>query len=345
MTPESLTLLGGEAQLPAGLSVVVPVYNSAEILPQLVERLGEVLPLLAARHELILVNDGSRDGSWERVQALAAGRPWVRGFDLARNFGQHNALLAGIRQARFHLLVTMDDDLQHPPEEIVHVLARLEQGGFDVVYGCPRKRAHSSYRNLGSRLTRLALSSSMGAELARDVSAFRAMRTGLRTAFESYRGAFISIDVLLTWATHRFGSVEVEHHERAAGRSNYDFRRLVTQAFNMLTGFSTLPLQLASWVGFFFTSFGVLVLVYVVGRYLLEGGDVPGFAFLASIIALFSGAQLFALGMIGEYLARMHFRLMGRPPYLIRSDTLGAPLPARPRTPEPQARQDPPKPS
>lgn len=314
--------MSSQAQPPAerSLSVVVPVYNSAEILPALVERLGQVLPTLAARYELLLVNDGSRDASWEVVQRLAREREWVRGLDLARNFGQHNALLAGIRQARHELLVTLDDDLQHPPEEIGRLLDELEQG-LDVVYGSAAHGVHSGARNLSSRLTRLALRSSMGAELARDVSAFRAFRTHLREAFQGYRGSFISIDVLLTWSTHRFGAVRVEHAPRAAGRSNYTFFRLVTQAFNMLTGFSTVPLQLASWVGFAFTTFGLLVLVYVVGRYLLEGGSVPGFPFLASIIALFSGAQLFALGVIGEYLARMHFRLLGRPPYVIRSDT------------------------
>jgi len=244
----------------------------------------------------------------------------VRGIDLARNFGQHNALLAGIRRARFDTIVTIDDDLQHPPEELSKLLAGLVQS-LDVVYGCPDQRAHSTTRNLGSSMVRLALRSSMGAELARDVSAFRAFRTRLRDSFEHYRGSFISVDVLLTWGTARFGAVEVAHEARAVGSSNYDFRRLFTQAFNMLTGFSTVPLQLASWVGFAFTSFGALVLVYVVGRYMLEDGNVPGFAFLASIIALFSGAQLFALGVIGEYLARMHFRLMSKPAYVVRSET------------------------
>lgn len=300
--------------------MVVPVYNSEATLEPLVERLLTVLAELAPAHEVLLVNDGSRDGSWARVRELAAAHEAVRGVDLARNFGQHNALLAGIRRARFDTLVTIDDDLQHPPEELGKLVRALGPE-LDVVYGCPSQRAHSGARNLGSSLIRLALRSSMGAELARDVSAFRAFRTRLRDAFEHYHGSFISVDVLLTWGTARFGAVEVAHAARAVGRSNYDFRRLFTQAFNMLTGFSTVPLQLASWVGFVFTSFGALVLVYVVGRYFLEEGNVPGFPFLASIIALFSGAQLFALGVIGEYLARMHFRLMSKPAYVVRSDT------------------------
>jgi undecaprenyl-phosphate 4-deoxy-4-formamido-L-arabinose transferase len=131
----------------------------------------------------------------------------------------------------------------------------------------------------------------------------------------------VSIDVLLTWCTTRFAAVPVRHEPRRRGVTNYTFRKLVTHAFNMMTGFSTLPLQLASVVGFVFTLFGLVVLVAVIGRYLIQGEKVPGFPFLASVIAIFSGAQLFALGIIGEYLARMHFRMMERPTYAVRSTT------------------------
>lgn len=161
----------------------------------------------------------------------------------------------------------------------------------------------------------------MGARIARNVSAFRAFRTQLRDAFTSYQSPFLSIDVLLTWGTTRFGVVSVHHNPRPSGKSNYTFRKLITHALNMMTGFSTMPLRLASITGFFFTVFGIGVLIYVVGRYLLEGGSVPGFPFLASIIAIFSGAQLFALGIIGEYLARMHFRMMEKPTYVVQNDT------------------------
>jgi len=128
----------------------------------------------------------------------------------------------------------------------------------------------------------------------------------------------VSIDVLLTWATTRFAAVTVEHHPRRVGQSAYTLRKLITHALNMMTGFSTLPLQLASLIGFGFTVFGLLVLAYVIGRFAINGGSVPGFPFLASIVAIFSGAQLFALGIIGEYLARAHFRLMDKPAYTVR---------------------------
>jgi undecaprenyl-phosphate 4-deoxy-4-formamido-L-arabinose transferase len=162
----------------------------------------------------------------------------------------------------------------------------------------------------------------MGAEVARNVSAFRVFRTRLRDAFPAYRGPYVSVDVLLTWGTTRFAHIPVQHDARKVGTSGYTVRKLIAHALNMATGFSTLPLQLASVVGFVFTVFGLLVLAYVFVNYISNGpNNVPGFAFVASMIAIFSGAQLFALGIIGEYLARMHFRAMDRPTYLIRERT------------------------
>jgi glycosyltransferase involved in cell wall biosynthesis len=300
------------------ISVVVPVYNSQEILPELAARLSTVLAQLASRFELILVNDGSRDQSWEVIERLATEYDWVRGINLMRNYGQHNALLCGIRAAQYVLVVTIDDDLQNPPEEIPKLVAKLDEG-YDVVYGTPKREQHGLWRDLASKFTKIALQSAMGSETARNVSAFRAFRGLVRNAFAAYQGPFVSIDVMLTWGTMRFAAVPVRHDPRQVGVSNYTFRKLVRHALNMMTGFSTLPLQLASVVGFGFTLFGLLLLVYVIGRYLIEGGSVPGFPFLASTIALFSGAQLFALGIIGEYLARMHFRIMDRPPYVVRA--------------------------
>jgi undecaprenyl-phosphate 4-deoxy-4-formamido-L-arabinose transferase len=300
------------------ISVVVPVYNSELTLSELVDRLGNVLPRLTDEYELILVNDGSHDQSWTIVRQLADSHAWVHGIDLMRNYGQHSALLVGIREARNDVIVTMDDDLQNPPEEIPLLLEKLNEG-HDVVYGSPQKMRQSVWRNIASVFTKLALKSAMGIETARQVSAFRAFRTILRNAFESYQGGYVSIDVLLTWATKRFSAVNVKHSPREKGVSNYTFWKLVTHAINMLTGFSTLPLQLASFIGFAFTLFGVAVLIYVIGRYVVHGGSVPGFPFLASVIAIFAGVQLFAIGIIGMYLARMHFRLMGRPPYSVRT--------------------------
>jgi glycosyltransferase involved in cell wall biosynthesis len=302
------------------VSAVVPVYNAEGTLSLLVERLIQALQPDRALGELILVNDGSRDRSWDVIQDLAARYTWIRGFNLMRNFGQHNALLCGIRAAKYDVIVTLDDDLQNPPEEIPRLLSRLAEG-HDVVYGTPKREAHGFLRDVASVVTKAALQSAMGAETARKVSAFRAFRTDLRESFSNYSGAFVSIDVLLTWGARDFAAVEVRNDVRTVGVSNYTLRKLVAHALNMVTGFSTLPLQLASIIGFLFTLFGIGILILVVTRYLIQGGSVPGFPFLASMIAIFSGAQLFALGIIGEYLARMHFRMMDRPVYVVRSTT------------------------
>lgn len=302
------------------VSVVVPVYNSDGSLPLLVDRVREVLKPGEQLGELILVNDGSRDHSWQVIEGLAARFSWVRGVNLMRNYGQHNALLCGIRAARYETVVTIDDDLQMPPEDIPKLLAQLEQG-YDVVYGTPQQEAHGFARNVASRFTKLALQSAMGADTARNVSAFRAFRTHLREAFSNYGGPYVSIDVLLTWGTKNFSAVAVRNEPRTIGASNYTFGKLLAHAMNMMTGFSTVPLQIASITGFLFTFFGFGVLLYVLGRYLINGGSVPGFPFLASVIAIFSGAQLFALGIIGEYLARMHFRMMDRPSYTVHTTT------------------------
>jgi glycosyltransferase involved in cell wall biosynthesis len=305
---------------PAGVSVVIPVYNSEEILPELVAGVGTTLSAAVEEYEIVLVNDGSLDSSWEMICRLATEHPFVRGLDLMRNYGQHNALLAGIRSAQYPVVVTMDDDLQHPPTEIPRLLEKLAEG-YDVVYGTPQKEQHGIWRSMASQVTKIVLQGAMGAETARSISAFRAFRTEARQAFADYRGPFVSIDVLLTWATSRFATVAVRHDARRSGVSSYTFRKLLTHAINMMTGFSILPLRVASLVGFAFTLFGMLVLVYVLGSYLIRGGSIPGFPFLASVIAIFSGAQLFSLGVIGEYLSRMHFRTMGQPYCALRQTT------------------------
>ncbi|HUQ01878.1 MAG TPA: glycosyltransferase family 2 protein [Kofleriaceae bacterium] len=309
--------------LSRGLSVVIPCYRSAGSIGPLVERLRPVLEAQApGAWEIILVDDASPDGTGKTVAALARAQPGVRAIELMRNYGQHPALLCGIRAARFDVVVTTDDDLQHPPEELPKLLAALGED-VDVVYGSPAREPHGFFRGLASRITKRVLTGSMGAATAGKVSAWRVFRTKLREAFEQFRGSYVSIDVLLTWGTQRFSHVTVRHDERTIGTSNYTFRKLLTHAINMMTGFSTIPLQLASFVGFLLTGFGLAVMVFVLVRYAVEGGSAPGFPFLACIVSIFSGAQLLCLGIIGEYLGRAHFRLLDRPPYVVR-DVQGA---------------------
>ncbi len=301
------------------VSVVVPVYRGATLIEPLVDRLAKALPKFSKRYEVLLVNDGSPDNSWTVIKNLTRKYKWVRGIRLMRNYGQHNATLCGVRAARYETTVTLDQDLQHPPEEIPVLLAELERG-FDVVYGSPRRLPQGFWRNLLTANIKRILARVMGISSVKNISAFRAFRTELRDAFANFQSPTLIIDVLLSWGTTRFTSVPVEI-EKPEERSNYGFTALVRAALLILTGYSTAPLRLASIIGFVMTLFGLGVFLYVLYVYFALG-SLPGFPFLASIIALFSGAQLFALGIFGEYLARMFDRSMDRPAYVV-NETVG----------------------
>lgn len=305
----------------SSISVVIPVYRSENSIPLLVGELAAELPKISDRFEVILVEDDGGDSSWKAIKQLSADYEFARGFRLMRNFGQHNALLCGIRAANCELIVTMDDDLQHPTSQVKVLVDKLAEG-YDVVYGTPANLRHGLLRNIASQSTKVVLQGVMGAETARNVSAFRVFRTNLRDGFANFRGPLVNIDVLLTWSTNSFVAIHVCHAPRTIGKSNYTFGKLVTHAFNMMTGFSTLPLRLASALGLVMTAFGSVILAYIVLSQLFAFRlEVPGFTFTASLVSIFAGVQMFALGIIGEYLARMYLRIMDRPAYVVRQMT------------------------
>ena len=304
-------------QLIKGVSIVVPVYRGEQTLRALATRIGQVLSPLQTPFELLLVDDCSPDGSGAIIQALVTENTWVRGIHLMRNYGQHNAILAGIRHARFDRVVTMDDDLQHPPEAIPLLLSKMEEG-FAVVYGTPQKENHGFFRNFSSVATKTILKCVLGVSVAREVSSFRAFRTELREAFSEYNSPTVFLDVLLTWGTTAFSSVPIRHEDRASGTSSYTFWKLVLHAINMVTGFSTLPLRIASLAGIATVLFGLVLLFIILLLWAFGGIPVRGFTLLFSMIVIFSGVQLLSLGILGEYLARMYLRSLGRPPYVVK---------------------------
>ncbi|HKY38360.1 MAG TPA: glycosyltransferase family 2 protein [Polyangiaceae bacterium] len=302
-----------------GVSVVVPVYRSQQTLGPLTERLADVLPGISPRHELVFVCDGSPDHSWSVIEHLAKEHTFVRGINLMRNYGQHNATLCGIRSARFGVVVTMDDDLQHAPEDVPVLVAKLAEG-YDVVYGVWRERTVSWWRAYFARLTRAAVAWVMGVETVRDISPFRALRTEVRAAFEHFDSPDVLVDVLFSWGTSRFGVAQVDERDRAVGQSNYSFWKLVQVSLLVLTSYTTAPLRFANLVGLGFTLFGFAAFVHVLYNFFVLG-SIPGFSFLAAIILIFGGVQLFALGVIGEYLARVFERTGRRPPYAVGRTT------------------------
>jgi len=302
-------------------SVVIPVYRGAGSLPELTKRLIAVFEKHSLTYEIIFVNDASPDDGWLVIEKLVDQFPGVRGIDLMKNSGQHNALLCGVRAARYDVIITMDDDLQHPPEYIPALLDKLAEG-YDLVYGNPLKEPRSFIRNFLSRIVkRVILRYGSGRDI--DICSFRAFRSSLRKAFESVNHPSIFLDLMLSWGARRTGEVRLPHDVRLVGTSSYTPMRLLRHAMNMLTSFSVMPLHLASWLGFTFMIFGLLILVVTLIDFLVHGRVVPGFTFLASMLAIFSGAQLFAVGILGLYLARMYEGMMAKPPYVIRDEIGG----------------------
>jgi len=299
------------------VSVVVPVLNGAKSLHALVARVSNTIE---SSSEILLIDDCSTDGSWSTILELSEIYPSVRGARLSKNSGQHAALLAGIREASHPIIVTLDDDLQNPPEEIARLLKALTND-VDVVYGVPRTIRQTFWRSFASVAAKQMMQKALGFSNAIDISSFRVFRSRLRESFSEDVGPGVSLDALLSWSTSRFASVEVEHHERKIGKSNYNFRKLFRFMLDTVTGFSTVPLRIATSLGLMTIALSVAVLIWVLVRPLLTGESVPGFPFLAATIAIFSGTQLLVLGVIGQYIGRMHFRVMNKPTYNIAERT------------------------
>lgn len=304
------------------VSVVIPCYRSEATIGNVVEGIIATFAdgTTVDAFEIVLVVDGSPDGTAAVTRQLAEKHAEVRAVELRRNYGQHNALLAGITRARHEVVVTMDDDQQHRPEEIGALLAPIAAGTADLVYGVARVEEHGLWRSAASRGVKRTLALA-GVPKAEDVSAFRAFRTSLRDGFESVEDPYISLDVLLSWTTTSIDRVTVEMDPRTVGESSYSIRALVRHSINMVTGYSNVPLRMVAWLGGLCALIGVVLGIIVVWKFATGDTTVAGFTTIAAMVALFSGAQMLSLGVIGEYLGRLHTRSMGKPTFVIRNDT------------------------
>jgi glycosyltransferase involved in cell wall biosynthesis len=299
------------------ISIVIPVYNSVRTLEQLHANLTATLGALEQSYEIILLDDGSRDDSWAGIEALRAIDPvHVVAVQLMRNYGQHNALMCGLAIARGAYVVTMDDDLQNPPEEIPKMLAHIERSGLDLVYGCPNDRKHAGWRNLGSSIVWHFYRTVFRNPVT--PTPFRVMRHQLAKSVMFYDLNFTYLDGLLAWCTSRIGAVEVAHHSRAEGKSNYSISKLLVLALNLYTNFSLLPLQIVSGIGLLTACTGFLLGAYYLIQYMVSNILVPGFASTIIAVMIMGGVQLLALGVIGEYLGRLHLNVNRKPQYVVR---------------------------
>lgn len=288
---------------------------------ELADRLLTSLPTVAEEFEIIFVVDGSPDDTYAVARQLEREHPdQIRAVLLRRNYGQHNALLAGLFRAQYEITVTLDDDLQHRPDQLSKLLAPLSDPLVDLTYGVPEEEEHGFARSFASRIVKAGLSAA-GVPSAKDVSAFRAFRTDLRDGFAHVADQYANIDVLLSWTTTAIQRTTVQMDERADGESGYTLSKLIRHAMNMITGYGTVPLKLVTWLGLAVSFVGFVLLVYIAVQFVRGQIEVAGFTTLASMLALLSGATMMSLGILGEYLGRLHFRSMQRPSFLVRVDS------------------------
>ena len=306
---------GGVSQ-PVGLSIVVPVYRGAATVGALVAALSDLTP--EGGIEIILVNDGSPDNSGDVCRDLArtATVPLTY-IEHARNFGEHNAVMTGLRHARGAYVITMDDDLQNPPEEVIRIYDHARLGSFDVVYTRYAVKEHEGWRNIGSRFANWVADQLMDKPKGLYLSSFRCMSALAVGEVVKYRGPYPYIDGLLMQVTQRLDSIEVKHFARAEGRSNYTVRRLVRLWMNLATNFSVLPLRLAVFAGVAMGVLGLVAAAWVIFEALV--GETPsGWASLMTVTLLIAGVQFMILGVLGEYVGRAFMSANGKPQGVVR---------------------------
>jgi len=301
---------------PVGLTIVVPVYRGASTVGRLVEALSLLKP--AGGIEIILVNDGSPDDSGDVCRRLAetATVPLTY-IEHARNFGEHNAVLTGLRHARGAYVINMDDDLQNPPEEVIRLYDHARLGGWDVVYTRYAKKEHEGWRNLGSRFANKVADSLLDKPRGLYLSSFRCMSAMVVREVTKYAGPYPYIDGLIMQVTQRIASIEVAHYARADGVSNYNMRRLVRLWLNLATNFSLLPLRLAVFAGIGMGALGFLLgIVVVIEAIFFETPS--GWASTMMLMLLIAGVQFTILGVMGEYLGRAFLSANGKPQGVVR---------------------------
>jgi len=301
---------------PVGLSIVVPVYRGAATVGRLVEALSALKP--AGGIEIVLVNDGSPDDSGDVCRALAASATVPLTYlEHARNFGEHNAVMTGLRHARGAYVITMDDDLQNPPEEVLRIYDHARMGGWDVVYTRYAKKEHEGWRNLGSKFANKVADWLLDKPKGLYLSSFRCMSALVVAEVAKYRGPYPYVDGLIMQVTQRIASIEVAHYPRAEGQSNYTIKRLALLWLNLATNFSVVPLRVAVFAGAGMGVLGLLAAAFVVLEAIFFGTP-SGWASTMVVYLLLAGVQFMILGVLGEYVGRAFLSANGKPQGVVR---------------------------
>ncbi len=304
------------------ISVIVPVYNEEQGIQELHRRLTASLEKFSAeakiQYEVIYVDDGSTDGSLNLLRKFIGDPPCVRVVELLRNFGQHMAIFAGMEVAGGDVIVTLDADLQNPPEEIPKLVTRMREG-YDVVGGWRTEREDSLWRKLFSRLMNKMISRATGVSLQDYGCMLRAYSKDVVNAMRQSRETVTYIPALANSFAKKVVEVHVEHAPRTVGKSKYNFMNLLRLYFDLLTGFSLLPIQLIGIAGAMVALAGVFFGLFLFVRRLIVGPEVEGVFTLFAILFIFVGVEILAMAMIGEYVGRIYMSVKGRPPYMIRT--------------------------
>jgi glycosyltransferase involved in cell wall biosynthesis len=294
------------------ISIVIPVYNSESTLSELLERLTEVTSNLKYNFQLILIDDGSTDQSWNKIENLFTKYTSITALRLTKNFGQQAALLGGFKFCKGELILTMDDDLQHPPEEIIKLISKFEETKASVVYGLPKNKQHSAIRNASSKA--VTLTSANGNHQG---SSFRLIkREIIEKIILNHEYNFLFIDALLNWYTSDFTTVEVEHHPRKVGKSGYTFRKLFSIHFKTMINYSVLPLKGIIYGGIIISFLSFLAGSYFIWKKLMF--NVPlGYTSLIVAILFSSGLIILGIGFIGLYIHKLYEFNLRKPNYFV----------------------------
>jgi glycosyltransferase involved in cell wall biosynthesis len=301
-----------------GLSIVVPVYRGAATIGRLVEALSGLHPV--GGMEIVLVNDGSPDNSADVCQQLVRhSMVPITYVEHARNFGEHNAVMTGLRHIRGAYVITMDDDLQNPPEEVVRLYDHARLGNWDVVYTRYTVKQHAGWRNLGSQFANAVADRLLDKPKGLYLSSFRCMAALVVQSVTRYQGPYPYVDGLIMQVTQRIDSIEVRHLPRIEGRSNYNLTRLVRLWLNLATSFSLAPLRLAIYAGVFMALLGAGGAVATIAEALILRDTPSGWASTMTVILLVAGVQSMILGVLGEYVGRTFLSANGKPQGTVRS--------------------------
>ena len=300
------------------ISIVVPVYNSENIVSQTVEEIIKESEKSRLNFEIILVNDGSKDNSWSVIKNLALSHKQVKAINLIKNFGQHNAVLCGFQHATGDFVVTMDDDMQNPPSEIIKLINKIEEGDYDLVFGKFREKKHPFYRKLGSKLINYLNEKIFKKPKEITLTNFRIIRKDVIKRVLSHNTAYPYIPGLLLMYSTNIANVTVEHQERAEGKSNYTLKKIFSLMSNLLINYSSFPLKVLSTIGLIVSGISFFLGLYYLISGLIGGTQVPGWTTLVVLISFLGGFIIILLGLIGEYLSRILDQIANQKSYYIK---------------------------